>query len=82
MENRKFLEVVIRDALFHLRKHLEDSLDANAKLGIRYPSRAWKKIIANLDFFNRLAKANNLEISVSYDTRHIFYNLIEKEIWQ
>ena len=83
MDNRKFLNVIVKDAQFHLRKHLEDCREYNVRLGIGYGKKTWKKIMLNFDLFITIARSRNLEVSVTDDgTRHIFYRLIQKEIWQ
>ena len=83
MDSRKFVHAIVRNALFNVRKSLEDGGDWEKSIGIMYSKKTWKRIILNFEEFRDYALTKNLDVFLSRDgTRCIFFKLIKKEIWQ
>lgn len=83
MDSKRTIKVVVRGALFNVRKCIEDGVDSRRFIGIKYSKKTWKKIMTDFDEFEKYAKTQNLEVTVPTDgSRHINYRLFKKEIWQ
>ena len=84
MDDMRFVHRTVKEALFLVRKCIEDDNEvADKSIGILYRRRAWKRIVQNFEEFRDFALTKNLDVTVSNDgTRHIYYKLIKKEIWQ